>query len=189
MNLKSDFRYVNNDEFTEKDKDSLNPITGNIGQYLKELDCVTIQENTLFSHAGVLPQFSILGIRKINEDIRRNVLNQKTPECKINPHGKKCISGAYGPIWTRYFNGYDNEEFCETLDETLKELKVKRMVIGHNPVPKIVFKCEMKLVLTDVESNSKTFSLLKIENDILSVISKDENGKVYEDKLIQHDEL
>lgn len=189
MNLRSDFRYVDNDEFSSKYKDSMNPTSGSLGKYLIDLDTVTIQDNSLFSHAGVLPQFSSFGIHKINEDLRRNILNQRTPECKISPHGQKCVSGTNGPIWTRYFARNDNEDLCETLEETLKNLNVKRMIIGHNPVSKIQFKCDMRLVLIDVESNSKIVQVLKIENDLMSVITKDEHGKVYEDKLVNHDEL
>jgi hypothetical protein len=191
MNVKSDFRYVNNLEYKSNYTEAMNPKTGRIGKYLVTLPTAVIVDSILYVHAGILPNFAKFGIEKLNQDVRKMLLGEIIPECQISKHGKDCPTGSNGPLWTRYFTtNWNRDTICETLSETLEILKVKRMVIGHTPRHHIDFSCKFKLVMIDVGLDATDFpSSLKAVDGTLSVVRMEQDGSTYEDALTGHDEL
>jgi hypothetical protein len=80
--------------------------------------------DTVFTHGGVLPKHVSYGLDKINDDTRDWLLGKRA-ECP------KIVSSEDGPVWTRMYSAAPGREECATLDETLKSLDAKRMVVGH----------------------------------------------------------
>ncbi len=113
-----------------------------IGRWWRSLNTLTRIGPYLFVHAGVSPQ---LGSKKLDldrlNDAMRAVLG--TPPTKIANRDLQALAwGRYGPLWYR---GYFKEfalDFGPTptasdLDDVLKNLGAKTIVIGHTKIKKI----------------------------------------------------
>ena len=82
--------------------------------------------DTIFVHGGVLPKHVRSGLDAINEGTRKWLLG----ESRALP---KEITAEDGLLWTRMYSAAPGASECATLDETLKALNAKRMVMGHTP--------------------------------------------------------
>jgi hypothetical protein len=80
--------------------------------------------DTVFTHGGVLPKHVKYGLDRINDETRDWLLGKRA-ECP------KIVSSEDGPVWTRMYSAAPGTEECATLDETLRLLDAKRMVVGH----------------------------------------------------------
>ena len=80
---------------------------------------------TVFSHAGIMPRFAAMGIRRINDEIRAWLLGRgQRPD--------DLIDSGDSPIQSRNFGAPDPTLVdCDAVRESLAILGAERMVIGH----------------------------------------------------------
>ena len=125
--------------------------------------------DTMFVHGGILPKHVTYGIDRINDDARAYLLGEKSEPSRI-------LTSEDGPLWSRMYSAAPGREECVTLNETLRLLGAKRMVMGHtvqrngiNPA------CDGKAWRIDV-GMSKFFhgpiQALAIEGDVVTVLKE-----------------
>jgi Calcineurin-like phosphoesterase len=148
MNAELDFRYVTRGAFTAfadvspKD-DSIAVAASKVGasergrasaflpggpyaQMLARRPVVARVGDSIFVHGGVLPKHVRAGLDEINEGTRKWLLGERRSLPKE-------ITSEDGLLWTRMYSTAPGATECATLDETLKALNAKRMVMGHTP--------------------------------------------------------
>jgi hypothetical protein len=172
MNVELDFRYVwlkSGKEFemfySEKDVESekdqriillAEHLKGRAkafqpgGAYAKILSknkSIVIVGDTVFVHGGVLPKWANYGIDKINKEVSQWMKGEIAKPL--------AVLDTEGPFWSRHFSKDTTPENCLLLDETLKILKVKRMVVAHT-VQKIGINsaCDKKVWRVDTGASS-----------------------------------
>lgn len=79
---------------------------------------------TVFVHGGILPKHLKYGLDRMNDETHAWLLGKQT-DCP------KIVSAEDGAVWTRMYSAAPGREECATLDETLRGLDAKRMVVGH----------------------------------------------------------
>ena len=117
------------------------------GPYARKLavrPVVLIVGDSVFAHAGVLPEHANRGLDAINAETMRWLRG----EGEISPD---IIQGDDSPVWTRRFCQDPGPADCSVAEETLKRLDVKRMVVGHTVHTEgIVRNCDGKVWCIDV---------------------------------------
>lgn len=83
--------------------------------------------DTIFVHGGVLPKHVTIGLDEINSKTKEWLLGG------FDPIPPRAITSEDGPLWTRAYSAATGHDDCKTLDEALKALGAKRMVMGHTP--------------------------------------------------------
>lgn len=162
MNFNYDFRYVQDEskkkcltynknkyeiEFKKKSYDcddrkklferGKNPLALLMSRY-----CFGILKvgSNIFVHGGANKDLSKeYSINKMNNLLKKYLIN------KLNNNEEddfKKIYGKDGLIWYRDFVKNNSLESCEDLDKSLKNLKGKRMIVGHTVQKNIKKKCE-----------------------------------------------
>jgi Calcineurin-like phosphoesterase len=116
-----------------------------LARKLAERNTVAIVGETVFVHAGLLPQHVSYGIGRINDEVRRFLRG----EIKALPD---VVNGEDAPIWTRVFGEHDPApETCTALQGVLETLAVKRLVVGHTVQQRgITSACEGRVYRIDV---------------------------------------
>ncbi len=117
------------------------------GPYARKLatrPIILVIGDTVFAHAGVLPEHVGRGIDAINAETQRWLRG----EGEISPG---LLLGDESPLWTRRFCQDPGPQDCAVASETLTQLGIKRMVVGHT-VHKdgIVKNCDGKVWCIDV---------------------------------------
>jgi hypothetical protein len=117
------------------------------GPYARKLAArpiIMVIGDTVFAHGGVLPEHVRRGIDAINEETQKWLRG----EGEISPD---ILQGDESPLWTRRFCQSPGPRDCAVASETLTQLGVKRMVVGHT-VHKdgIVNNCDGKVWCIDV---------------------------------------
>ena len=123
MNAAHDFRYVTPGGMQDFDHDRQREL-GPGGVWAKQLahhNVIAIVGDTLYSHAGVLPDWTDK-IDQINRDARC-WLDAQDPEPPV------ALTSDESPVWTRAWGG-DSVD-CAQLQQVLKATGAKRMVVGH----------------------------------------------------------
>jgi len=117
------------------------------GPYARKLAArpvVLIVGDSVFAHAGVLPGHVRRGLDTINAETQTWLRG----EGEISPD---IIQGDDSPVWTRRFCQDPGPADCAVADETLVQLGVKRMVVGHTVHTEgIVRNCDGKVWCIDV---------------------------------------
>jgi hypothetical protein len=136
LNLQGDPRFVNPQVFAafgskEHWREAFSPI-GEYGSWLKNLPAAVIKNQTLFVHAGILPEYARMGVDDLNRAVREAIENHLT----VAP-----ILLDNGPMWTRQVIYPALKGDCAALEESLRILSeleiiqhrhaIKRMVVGH----------------------------------------------------------
>ena len=100
-----------------------------LGKFIRTRKTVVQIGNTVFSHAGMLPNYAALGIDEINKRVTNCLTNPFDASCFM----KEMVFNNEGPMWTRRFSGLieDDFEMCNILQMTLYRLRATRMVVGH----------------------------------------------------------
>lgn len=201
MNAELDFRYVTRGAFSafadvspkdERMADTAAKVDANergraaaflpTGPYAKMLaqrPVVARVGDTIFVHGGVLPKHVKSGLDGINEGTRKWLLG----ETRSLP---KEITSEDGLLWTRMYSAAPGPSECKTLDETLKALNAKRMVMGHTPQkPDISPACEEKAWRIDT-GMSKHYGgqvqVLELRGDAVKVLKESAGGARPADK-------
>ncbi|MBX3223739.1 MAG: metallophosphoesterase, partial [Labilithrix sp.] len=125
--------------------------------------------DSIFVHGGVLPKHVKAGLDGINDGTRRWLLG----ETRTLP---KEITSEDGLLWTRMYSSAPGASECATLDEALKALGAKRMVMGHTPQkPDISPACDEKAWRIDV-GMSKYYAgnveVLELRGDTVKVLKE-----------------
>ena len=120
-----------------------------------------------------ISRFCASGLDAINDGTRKWLLG----ETRALP---KEITSEDGLLWTRMYSASPGPSECKTLDETLKALSAKRMVMGHTPQkPDISAACDEKAWRIDT-GMSKHYGgpveVLEIRGDAVKVL-KEEPGR------------
>ncbi len=104
---------------------------------------VLIVGDTVFAHGGVLPAHVTYGLERINREVSAWLLGGSTT-------GRSVISVRDSPVWTRRFSQNEDAATCELLSKTLKQIGVKRLVVGHTVQRTITSACADSVWRIDV---------------------------------------
>jgi hypothetical protein len=146
MNVVGDFRYVTEGGFTSfadtqqfldpqmasRIPDAMRGRAGAFfpgGPYAQRFAArrvIVVVGDTVFAHGGVTPAHVRYGIERINRETSEWMLAKR-------PQPPQAVVDGDGPVWTRRYSGESGVADCESLQETLRLLQVRRMVVGHTP--------------------------------------------------------
>lgn len=118
------------------------------GPYAKKLaDFPTVLRvgDTIYVHGGVVPRWALYGLDRINWEVSR-WLRGETDE----PDSSRGVDNGDRVMWTRVFSSGVDAADCALLDETLKILGARRMIVAHTVHPNITPRCEDKVWAIDV---------------------------------------
>jgi hypothetical protein len=106
---------------------------------------VAVVGDSLFVHGGVLPAHVDYGLSRINQQSSA-FLAGKLPELP------KILAAEDAPVWTRAYGEPElDAPICAVLERVLKEVGVKRMVVGHTVQKNgISAACQDKVLRIDV---------------------------------------
>jgi hypothetical protein len=126
------------------------------GAYAKKLaknPVVLIVGDTVYAHGGVLPKWAPQ-LDKLNQGVAAWLSGAATE------------AGAWAqqdsPVWARDYADEAVESDCASLEESLRALGVKRMVVGHTVQRTITSACEERIWRIDV-GMSKHYATGRIE--------------------------
>ncbi len=166
FNVQLNFAYVDSnawDDFAEFATDSNDPQLlqypqaqqGRVaafrpgGQYAKAQAAektVLVLKDTVFVHGGLLPWHLEYGIDNINNQISEWMRGQaKEPIALVFLDYNYDAIDEDGPIWDRNYSYDPTEDDCRILEQTLKALSAKRMVVGHTVQSGINAACNCKV--------------------------------------------
>lgn len=141
MNLQGDLRYVAPEDTAgyggeAARKAALAP-GGEDGAWLRGLDAVALQGETVFVHGGIDNNWAQRGVPELNRLIHE----------AIDAPTKAPVLGSDGPLWNRAYLLADPAQACPELTKALAALGAKRMVVGHTRQEdgKIASRCEGRL--------------------------------------------
>ena len=104
---------------------------------------VLIVGDTVFAHGGVLPAHVSYGLERINKEVSTWLVGGSSS-------GRDFINSSDSPVWTRRFSQAEDLATCKLLDQTLKRLGVKRLVVGHTVQRTISSACAAAVWRIDV---------------------------------------
>lgn len=152
MNVLQDLRYVSEEDYAEfggagPRKEAFSA-TGWIGrQILHDFYAAFVAGETLFVHAGLLPDHVRGGVEALNDAARQQLQEAVNSGSRSERH----LLRSSGPFWVRRFATGSESRICEELEETLTLANAKRMVIGHTQVDEGVVRarCNNSLLMAD----------------------------------------
>jgi hypothetical protein len=127
--------------------------------------------DSIFVHGGVLPKW-VGELDAINDGARAWLLGDKS-----SMH--KGLKAEDGPLWSRMYSAAPSKEDCDKLDEALRMLNAKRMVMGHTvQKPSISPACNDKAWRIDVglakgiTPEGRAAEVLEIRGDSVNVLKE-----------------
>ncbi|MBN4075144.1 MAG: calcineurin [SAR86 cluster bacterium] len=100
---------------------------------------------TIFVHGGVVPRWAEYGIERINVEVSA-WLRGETNE----PDSSQRVDDSDRVMWARHFSSRVDQMDCLMLEESLRILGVKRMIVAHTRHAEITSYCGNKIWATDV---------------------------------------
>lgn len=150
MNIMNDLRYVSPGDFAAFGGRELRQAAwapdGEVGrQVLDEFEPFAVLEDTLFVHAGLLPDDARIGAETLKQTLREALRDAARGK------GRSRLLQATGPFWVRRIAEGDESVACPLVAETLQLLGAKRMVIGHTQVDegRVRRRCAGALLMAD----------------------------------------
>ena len=124
MNLQGDWRYVSPGDVAtyggpEARIRAFLP-SGEEGTWLRTLPAVYQYNETVFVHGGITPRWAKHGIDGLNRILREAIEQPGSPALGID-----------SPLWYRGFVDDTQGTTCADLQESLRLLGARRMVVGH----------------------------------------------------------
>ncbi|OII77116.1 serine threonine protein phosphatase [Cryptosporidium andersoni] len=150
MNLCGQLQYVTDEDFDSYGGKMMRQYEwskhGFIGKYLRNLNIAIKVNDTIYVHAGLVPKYARMGLEEIAK-LAHELLKHSI--CDISPNS--LFYDEDGPLWTRNIAIGSHNYSCKLLEESLKYLNAKRMVIGHTIQPngRINVRCNQQLFLVD----------------------------------------
>jgi len=110
-------------------------------QVAQEFQAAVVVDGTVFVHAGILPDFAVGGVDKLNDMVRSS----------LYVPSERNVFGQQGPFWLRRYAMGNEVQACPLLARTLELLHAQRMVVGHTAQDDGVIRtrCDGQLVLAD----------------------------------------
>jgi hypothetical protein len=99
---------------------------GPVAMQLASNPTVLQVDDTLFAHAGVLPQHVEYGLERVNYDMASWMSGMGALPGQV-------INGEGGVYWTRVYGRDGNTDICNGLSQVLDATGAERMVVGHTP--------------------------------------------------------
>lgn len=174
MNLKGRFKYVRNKY--RRNADTLNlPYTQwyaentELGKWLRSKNCVEQIGDHLFVHGGISDKVTDLqlSIQQINDIMRSKLRSEKNVKDQYDT-----LLCKDGPL--RYRGIVQKKASQAAIDRALAQFGVKKMIIGHTPVPEICYLYQRKIIAIDAggeeSMRGRNPSALLIENKECFVI-------------------
>jgi hypothetical protein len=118
---------------------------------------------TVFAHGGVVPRWAEYGIDRINHEVGQWFLGN-TPE----PDAARGVDDGDRVMWTRQFSFNPTPSDCAVLDESLRMLGARRMIVAHTVHAEITPKCGGRVWVVDVgmsRAYGGRLQVLEITND------------------------
>ncbi len=91
---------------------------------LADRNVVAVIGDTVFVHGGVLPHVVSYGVERLNQEARDWLRNDR-------PYPPEILLDSDGPVWSRHYSDDPDTEDCRLLEEALRGLAARRMVVGH----------------------------------------------------------
>lgn len=144
------------------------------GVYAKVLgtyDTIIVVGDSLFVHGAVLPKHVRYGLGRINREVKAWFKGQREqPPVPMEQND--------APVWSRKYSSEDmSERNCKVLEETLKQVGAKRMVVGHTPQKDgITSECDghiwrIDVGLSQAYGNGET-QVLALDGDKVTVLKQ-----------------
>ena len=118
---------------------------GPYARQIAELPVVLKLGDTVFVHGGVVPRWARYGVDRINREVR-DWLRGETGE----PDSALGVDDGDRVMWTRQFSASVTSEACGVLDESLKILGARRMIVAHTVHEEITPRCSERVWAVDV---------------------------------------
>ncbi len=146
MNAARDYRYVTTEAMSDfGDRQKAFDPGGSWAKRLAAHNLVAIVNDTVFSHAGVLPDW-VTHVDDANLSSRCWLDGQAGTASEPPP----ALTSDDSPVWTRAYGLADHTD-CAQLKDALAKLGAKRMVVGHTVQQAgITFACDGALWRIDV---------------------------------------
>jgi hypothetical protein len=173
MVLYDDLRYVNQKylksaQLLGRSYPALYGADSVIGQWLRTRPVMLQIGDTLFLHGGIAPQNLDLvrGLDATNTLYQASVGLPKD-QVKAAPDTARLFDGKTSPIW---FRGYfDGQMATDQVDTLLKDLDLKRIVVGHTSMPHVSSFHGGRIIAIDSSiKNGENGELLFIEDGAVS---------------------
>ncbi|AOA71749.1 metallophosphoesterase [Stenotrophomonas rhizophila] len=173
MVLYDDLRYVNpkylkSAQLLGRSYPALYGADSVIGQWLRTRPVMLQIGDTLFLHGGIAPQNLDLvrGLDATNTLYQASVGLPKD-QVKAAPDTARLFDGKTSPIW---FRGYfDGQMATDQVDALLKDLELKRIVVGHTSMPHVSSFHGGRIIAIDSSiKNGENGELLFIEDGAVS---------------------
>lgn len=123
---------------------------GTYGRWLRRHDAVVKINGVVFVHGGLTPEVAALGCKGINDTIRRE-MTADLDRTRDSP--LQSLSGREdGPLWYRGLAREDEATLAPKVDEVLRALGARAVVVGHTPreTGRIEARLGGRVVLIDV---------------------------------------
>jgi hypothetical protein len=99
----------------------------------------------VFVHGGVVPRWARYGIDRINREVRDWLRGQAE-----EPDSAQGVDDGDRVMWTRQFSANVTSADCAVLNESLKILGARRMIVAHTVHPEITARCDERVWAVDV---------------------------------------
>ena len=118
---------------------------GPYARLIAEFPVVLTLRETVFVHGGVVPRWAKYGVERINREVRDWLMGQRG-----EPDSALGVDDGDRVMWTREFSFNVAAIDCELLEESLKILGARRMVVAHTVRAEIESGCNQRLWAIDV---------------------------------------
>jgi len=115
---------------------------------LAEFPAVLKLGDTIFAHGGVTPHWATYGVARINEEVSKWFAGKSDEP--ISARGMDPGHFDDSVMMSRHFSQDVDEDDCAMLEESLRILGAKRMIVGHSVQDAITSKCNEKVWAVDV---------------------------------------
>jgi hypothetical protein len=136
---------------------------GPYARRIAEFPVVLKLGETVFVHGGVVPRWAKYGVDRINREVREWLLGHTT-----EPDSALGVDDGDRVMWTRQFSSNVTPEDCALLNESLKILGARRMIVAHTVHPEITARCGDRAWAIDVgmsRAYGGSVQVLELVND------------------------
>ena len=148
--------------------------TGEYGRWLLEHDTIVKVNGIVFLHGGVSPEVASRGCEKINDTVRREIRRRDTDPDTL-------ALSPDGPLWYRDLMLEQERTFRPKIDEILRTLDARAIVVGHTTSAQgvILTRFDMRAIEIDTGMVAGGFypggqaSALEIQGNTMTAIYED----------------
>lgn len=144
---------------------------GHFSKQLAEFPAVLQLGETIYVHGGVTPYWARYGIDRINEEVRQ-WFSGRTDE-PVSTLGMDPGNHDDSVMMSRHFSRDVDQADCAMLEESLRILEARRMIVGHSVQDSITGRCNEQVWAVDVGMSryyGGAVQVLEIVDDEISSI-------------------